>query len=146
TTTVLSPAIVFNFLSKDAKGGTSDPMVAVDANFKPQGAPLNANQSSFANYLQNIWELGRLDAGPLFQPFVSSTNATSYKKTLDTVSASASLMRAGSRGHENYDFLNRLMSCPQFVNAGTRMTEGSCVWGRVIGTRADRYDTSDDSG
>lgn len=48
-------------------------------------------------------------------------------------------MRAGSRGHENYDFLNRLMSCPQFVTDGTRMGEGSCVWARVIGTRADRF-------
>ncbi|QHE92594.1 autotransporter outer membrane beta-barrel domain-containing protein [Pandoraea fibrosis] len=146
TTTVLSPAIAFSFRSKDAKGGTSDPMVAVDANFRPQGVPLNTNQSSFADYLQNLWQLGRLDAGPLFQPLVSATNASLYKKTLDTMAASASLMRAGSRGNESYDFLNRLMSCPQFVNAGTRMTEGSCVWGRVIGTRSDRYDTADDSG
>nr|WP_305790822.1 autotransporter outer membrane beta-barrel domain-containing protein [Pandoraea sp. PE-S2R-1] len=38
------------------------------------------------------------------------------------------------------------MSCPQFDGVGTRLSEGSCVWGRVIGTRADRFDTADDVG
>ncbi|MGC7405730.1 autotransporter outer membrane beta-barrel domain-containing protein [Pandoraea pneumonica] len=141
-----STALVFSYQMKNNGGGTQDPLISVDANFRPQGVTLNANQTAFANFLQTGWDMGRVDAGPLFQPFANVADAASYRKALDVLSGAATLMRAGSRGHENYDFLNRLMSCPQFEGTGTRLTEGSCVWGRVIGTRADRFDTADDVG
>ncbi|VVE74315.1 outer membrane autotransporter barrel domain-containing protein 8 [Pandoraea sputorum] len=144
--TAKSTALVFSYQMKDHYGGTQDPLISVDANFKPQGVALNGNQSSFANHLQWLWDQGLVDAGPLFQPFASVGDAASYRRALNTLSGAASLMRAGSRGQENFDFLNRLMSCPQFVSGGTRLSEGSCVWARVIGTRADRYDTADDVG
>jgi uncharacterized protein with beta-barrel porin domain len=38
------------------------------------------------------------------------------------------------------------MSCPYFIDAGTRRNEGECVWGRVTGNRVDRAGTRDDSG
>ncbi|WP_150608985.1 autotransporter outer membrane beta-barrel domain-containing protein [Pandoraea cepalis] len=146
TAVAKSTALVFNYQMKDHYGGSRDPLISVDANFRPPGVSLNANQASFADLLQTHWDAGMVAAGPLFQPFVSAGDAASYRKTLDVLSGAASLMRAGSRGHENYDFLNRLMSCPQFVTDGTRMGEGSCVWARVIGTRADRFQTADDVG
>ncbi|VVE42529.1 outer membrane autotransporter barrel domain-containing protein 8 [Pandoraea horticolens] len=146
TAVAKSTALVFDYRMKDHYGGSQDPLISVDANFRPPGVSLNANQASFADFLQTHWDAGMVEAGPLFQPFVSAGDAASYRKTLDVLSGAATLMRAGSRGHENYDFLNRLMSCPQFVTNGTRMGEGSCVWARVIGTRADRFDTADDVG
>ena len=146
TAVARSTALVFDYQMKDHYGGSQDPLISVDANFRPAGVALNANQASFADFLQTHWDAGMIEAGPLFQPFVSAGDAASYRKTLDVLSGAATLMRAGSRGHENYDFLNRLMSCPQFVTDGTRMGEGSCVWARVIGTRADRFDTANDVG
>ncbi|VVE47736.1 outer membrane autotransporter barrel domain-containing protein 8 [Pandoraea iniqua] len=146
TAVAKSTAIVFNYQMKNNGGGSQDPLISVDANFRPAGVALNANQTSFANFLQTHWDMGVVDTGPLFQPFANVNDAASYRKALDVLSGAATLMRAGSRGHENYDFLNRLMSCPQFDGVGTRLSEGSCVWGRVIGTRADRFDTADDVG
>ncbi|WP_374625288.1 autotransporter outer membrane beta-barrel domain-containing protein [Pandoraea sp.] len=141
-----STALAFSYQMKDHYGRSQDPLISVDANFRPAGVSLNANQTSFANFVQTNWDKGMVDAGPLFQPFASVGDAASYRKALDVLSGAATLMRAGTRGHENYDFLNRLMSCPRFVSDGTRLSEGSCVWARVIGTRADRFDTADDVG
>lgn len=146
TATPRSSALVFDYQIKDHYGGSQDPLIAVNANFQPQGVGLNANQGALASYLQWLWDQGLVSAGPLFQPFASVADAGAYRSALNTLSGAAALMRASSRGHESFDFMNRLMSCPQFVSGGSRLSESSCVWARVIGTRADRFDTADDVG
>jgi uncharacterized protein YhjY with autotransporter beta-barrel domain len=143
---IRSSALLFSFDLKDHYGGSRDPLISVNANFRPQGGSLNSDQSGIADHLQTVWNMGDTRSGALFNPFVNIADAGSYRHALNSVASDVALSRASSRGHENYAFLNRLMSCPYFIDGGTRLAEGECVWGRIVGTRADRSTTREDVG
>ncbi|MDQ0586196.1 autotransporter outer membrane beta-barrel domain-containing protein [Variovorax paradoxus] len=124
-----------------------DVLVSVDANFMPPGIALNGDQAAVAGHLQTLWNTGSVKAAPLFGTFTGIADAPSYLRALGTVASDVSLARASGRSQENYAFLNRLMSCPYFSeSASTRLAEGECSWGRVLGANTDRATTSEDVG
>lgn len=123
-----------------------DVLISVNANFRPQGIALNSDQAAVAGHLQALWDTGSVKAAPLFGTLTGIKDSTAYVHALGTIASDVSLARASGRGQENYAFLNRLMSCPSFVDGSTRLAEGECTWGRVLGASADRSTTSEDVG
>lgn len=144
--TVADRSPVFSYplrMSEDRR----DVRVSVNANFMPVGIALNGDQAAVAGHLQTLWNTGSVKAAPLFGTFTSIADAPSYLRALGTVASDVSLARASGRSQENYAFLNRLMSCPYFSEtSGTRLAEGECTWGRVLGAHTDRATTGEDVG
>jgi uncharacterized protein YhjY with autotransporter beta-barrel domain len=141
--TIVNSALLFSYNLRDS---SLEPEISINADFKPRNVTLNKDQSAAADHLQATWNTADVKTGPLFGTYTSISDGATYKRALDAVAPDVTLARASSRGHESYAFLNRLMSCPYFIDGGTRLAEGECVWGRVIGGRTDRSATSEDIG
>lgn len=144
--TLVSSSPVFSYALKDHSSGWRDPLISVEGNFTPAGVALNGDQSRIAGHLQSQWNLADPTTGPFFNRFVGLNSGSDYVKALGALANDAAHSGAASHVHQSFAFLNSLMSCPYFVDSGTRLGEGECVWGRITGNRLDRNNTAQDSG
>jgi uncharacterized protein YhjY with autotransporter beta-barrel domain len=141
-----NPSVVFTYNLFNNGPGNQDPLVSVDANFKPSGIPLNGDRAEVAGYLQALWNTGYKEAAPIFNAFTQTGSGTAYNALLNNIANDAAHSWFIRATQDNYAFFNRLMSCPYFVDGGTRLSEGECVWGRVVGSYLDRNGTAQDNG
>lgn len=144
--TLVSASPVFSYALKDNSSGWRDPLIAVDGNFTPAGVALSRDQSQLAAHLQSQWNLADLRTGPFFNRFTTLSSGADYAKALGALANDAAHSGAASQIHQSFAFLNSLMSCPSFVDGGTRLGEGDCVWGRITGSRLERSGSAQDNG
>ena len=123
-----------------------DLSVSAQGNFANAASAFASDKASIGSYLQSAWDSGNENAAPLFTHFARLKDAAGYAGLLGSMANDASHSRQAAQAHHAYSFFNSLMSCPYFVDGGTRRNEGECVWGRVTGNRIDRDGTRDDSG
>jgi len=123
-----------------------DPLIAVNGNFTPVGVALSNSQSQLAVHLQSQWNLADPRTGPFFNRFTTLSSGTDYVKALGALANDAAHSGAASQLQQSFAFLNSLMSCPFFVDGGTRLSEGDCLWGRITGNRLDRDGSAESSG
>lgn len=138
---------IFSYtLKNNGPDAWRDPLIAVNGNFTPAGALLSSEQSRLAVHLQSQWNLADPKTGPFFNRFTALASGADYAKALGALANDAAYSGAASQIHQSFAFLNSLMSCPVFIDGGTRLSEGDCVWGRITGSRLDRSGTPEDSG
>ncbi len=123
-----------------------DLSVSAQGNFANAASAFASDKAHIGGYLQAAWDSGNEGAAPLFTHFARLKDAAGYAGMLGGMANDASHSRQAAQAHHAYSFFNSLMSCPYFVDSGTRRNEGECVWGRVTGNRVDRDGTRDDSG
>ncbi|CAN7213824.1 autotransporter outer membrane beta-barrel domain-containing protein [Cupriavidus necator] len=138
-----SPVFAYALRQSDDKRNV---LISVDAHFQSPGAALNRDQAGVANHLQALWNTADARAASVFDPLAAIADPSAYARALNTIASDVALARASSRRHENYAFLNRLMSCPYFSEGDARQAEGECAWGRAIGGSVERTATSEDAG
>lgn len=136
---------------------TTQGIVSVrSANFTPSAVTLNANQTRIANMLQGLWD--RLAASPaaasnqvdaaaaLFGKFAGITTSQQYVNGVRQIAHDASHAWSTQTTQASYAFLNRMMSCPRFVDVGTQLGEEDCVWARAVYGDTDRDTTAEATG
>ncbi|MDF3837836.1 autotransporter domain-containing protein [Cupriavidus basilensis] len=137
--TIISHALQ---LSADRKDVTITPR----ANFTKASAALKSDQSRIASHLQALWDSGYEGAASIFTPFTKLPSLTAYRNALGNLASDVAHSRVVSQVHQSYSFFNGLMSCPTFIDGGTRLREGECSWGRITGNLVNRSASGDDSG
>jgi len=135
---------LFSFAMKDHYGGNQDPLVSVD--FNASAFALNADRSSLARHLQSLWDLADARSAPLFDGFVDVRSVEQYRRALDVVAHDGQFARSANQVHESFAAMNRLMSCPTFIDGGVLLRESDCTWGRINSGWVERGATDNDSG
>lgn len=138
-TTIISHALQLSANRKDVT-------ITPSASFTQASAALRSDQSRIASHLQALWDSGYEGAASIFTPFTKVSSLTAYRNALGNLASDVAHSRAVSQVHESYSFFNGLMSCPTFIDGGTRLREGECAWGRITGNLVNRAASGDDSG
>ncbi|HYG44131.1 MAG TPA: hypothetical protein VEA17_14530 [Bordetella sp.] len=114
-----------------------------NANYKPAGVKLTDSQTSLANYMNREWSSANPGAAYRNAGFSRITDAKSYTKALNSVSAKATQAQSIALANSSWTILGSSMSCPVFVASNTLMGEGNCVWGKIDGRWSDQSASGD---
>jgi outer membrane autotransporter protein len=109
---------------------------ATSADFARGDFSLSRSQRAVAAGLQSVWDVGGNAAfGPLFALLDrdASSSGAAYDRDLDQLSPGASVALGAQQPAETHNFLNAMLSCPQFQGQTALVKEGGCAWARVIG-------------
>lgn len=126
----------------------NDMVLAVTANFTPNGVALTPNQRVTAAHLQSALLAGGGNLGGLFGYLGGFANSASYAAALDRLHPEPYLAPVQSTLLANLGFTDGLMSCPTLAqsDANTFVAEGQCAWARVGARQLDFDRTAENIG
>lgn len=110
------------------------------------GVTLTDNQRQVAAHLQEAWDQGMEPHAGVFARLLETGSAQDYARTLDSLGPETLQASAVTRLHASRVALKSVLSCPSFVDNGTLMREGDCVWSRVSHRRIDQDRSADSLG
>jgi len=124
--------------------GWSDPSISASADFTPAGFSISDDRARIAGWLQALWDTAPSGGASVFDKFTGVQTSEQYEDTLNRVAHDGQFARAANAMHFSYVSMNRLMSCPRFVDSGTIVREGDCAWGRIDRSWTRRGQTAGD--
>lgn len=151
------PTLIYQFstpvLQSDGWYGFS----VTGADFTPTGwSAKDANVTRVAQGLNSAWDAtargdssltptAEIGLGDVFGLFYGVTPAN-YETLLSKLYSATSLVPLATASENAVSVASSVLSCPDFVPGSALLEEGSCVWGRALGSSMDRSATASMSG
>ncbi|MBF9232605.1 autotransporter outer membrane beta-barrel domain-containing protein [Microvirga alba] len=102
---------------------------------------LTKTELSVLASLQAAWDGGNRGMAGTFADMANIATPEEYRRAIDSMTLSEGLGQpAAIQTLSNTKAHGYAMSCPAFVDGGTLMREGQCVWANVIGSRTSLFE------
>ncbi|MCW6509451.1 autotransporter domain-containing protein [Hyphomicrobiales bacterium BP6-180914] len=132
---------------KTVGDGRTANLYVAQADFTPAGVALNGDQQRAGDMLNELWAQNKVgDTDGALAKLATVMDPKTYAGLLEDFNTEGYGAAPVKQADSSAKFKTNLMSCPVFAGDGSLTVETECAWGRLYGSRTDRFADADDEG